>query len=147
MLSLLELKTLLDGANLKNKCTVTNTNEFLLFVDSTAMDRQNSYNSLTVDARFWIDYSSATNKFILQVNYFSNIGETKGNPITLEQFINVTSASNNAAVYGTNNQNNAYITWEPISTGNNTFVINCPPGIGGIDSYLNRRLSAITKIA
>jgi hypothetical protein len=82
--TLTELQNYLTERNLFNQFTWTgNIEHFRTFTTAEGLSRQVSFQTLPLDAKFWIDYIGVTDEFILRVSYFTH----QGISVTKEQFV------------------------------------------------------------
>jgi len=98
-----ELKTFLTEQNLDSLYTSPEKPKmFEDFVTADGIDRQNSFARATVQAKWWIQYNSFNDTFMLCVEYFSQ----DGTKITKEEFVSVLGYNIPASKY---NETNEYI--------------------------------------
>lgn len=84
MNSLLELQNYLTERNLFGQYTWSgNIEHFRTFTTAEGIMRQVSFQTLSLDAKLWIDYVVPTDEFILRASYFTH----QGAAVTKEQFI------------------------------------------------------------
>lgn len=84
MNSLLELQNYLTERNLFGQYTWSgNIEHFRTFTTAEGIMRQVSFQTLSLDAKLWIDYVVPTDEFILRASYFTH----QGVAVTKEQFI------------------------------------------------------------
>lgn len=132
--SLQELRDYLDEQNLGTICETANDEIFSHFTDSRGIDVQNSYSQHDVDARFWIQHDNATNRFVLNVSFFTQ----EGAGISREVFAQSFPAPNPATTYTSENQ----VTW--VASGSNEYNVSCSQDIA-IFRYFTLKIPTITK--
>lgn len=79
-MNLVDLKNYLTEKNLFNRYAWTgNMDLFHALTTSEGMDLQNSFQTLPLDAKWYIDYNEETDEFVFKVKYFthSGVGVTK----------------------------------------------------------------------
>lgn len=121
MQTLNELRTFLNTESLKTRIQFQSPN-FSAYIDGEEMyNKQTVYVTANsqVDARYWVRYEVNNNKFVLDISFFSRLGDY----IPLSTFA-AQYPDSQATFYGESCAIGKNINWTPISPGNNIYSIN-----------------------
>ncbi len=145
MQTLESLRTFLNTESLKTKIQFQSPN-FSQYIDGEEMyTKQTVYVTANsqVDARFWLRYDIDNNKFVLDISFFSRLGDY----ISLSTFA-AQYPNSQAALYGNCCAIGKHINWTAISPGNNVYSVNVyEENDIKIKQRFTNDYSLITKIA